>query len=131
MVHFICCLLIVFFFFFKQKTAYEMLRSLVGSEMCIRDRYCPMGGSSVSVDPPKMRPLSMSRVHVTENSVTGIFDAPQVTWHSVKLAIGAVGNEVDPEYAANVSPCPKIVIFSFSGWSRPQEKVKLSITQPS
>eukprot|EP00658_Telonema_sp_P-2_P037105 TRINITY_DN26720_c0_g1_i5.p1 TRINITY_DN26720_c0_g1~~TRINITY_DN26720_c0_g1_i5.p1 ORF type:complete len:168 (+),score=44.43 TRINITY_DN26720_c0_g1_i5:48-551(+) len=29
-----------YFFFFKQKTAYEMLRSLVGSEMCIRDRYC-------------------------------------------------------------------------------------------
>eukprot|EP00658_Telonema_sp_P-2_P057588 TRINITY_DN4602_c0_g1_i12.p1 TRINITY_DN4602_c0_g1~~TRINITY_DN4602_c0_g1_i12.p1 ORF type:complete len:368 (-),score=86.59 TRINITY_DN4602_c0_g1_i12:283-1386(-) len=28
-----------FFFFFKQKTAYEMLRSLVGSEMCIRDSY--------------------------------------------------------------------------------------------
>eukprot|EP00658_Telonema_sp_P-2_P004278 TRINITY_DN11605_c0_g1_i1.p1 TRINITY_DN11605_c0_g1~~TRINITY_DN11605_c0_g1_i1.p1 ORF type:complete len:281 (-),score=48.40 TRINITY_DN11605_c0_g1_i1:235-1077(-) len=28
------------FFFFKQKTAYEMLRSLVGSEMCIRDRCC-------------------------------------------------------------------------------------------
>ena len=25
------------FFFFKQKTADEMLRSLVGSEMCIRD----------------------------------------------------------------------------------------------
>eukprot|EP00658_Telonema_sp_P-2_P044240 TRINITY_DN32096_c0_g1_i1.p2 TRINITY_DN32096_c0_g1~~TRINITY_DN32096_c0_g1_i1.p2 ORF type:complete len:112 (-),score=27.20 TRINITY_DN32096_c0_g1_i1:61-396(-) len=31
---FLCC---CFFFFFKQKTAYEMLRSLVGSEMCIRD----------------------------------------------------------------------------------------------
>eukprot|EP00658_Telonema_sp_P-2_P084977 TRINITY_DN9577_c0_g1_i5.p1 TRINITY_DN9577_c0_g1~~TRINITY_DN9577_c0_g1_i5.p1 ORF type:complete len:323 (-),score=85.25 TRINITY_DN9577_c0_g1_i5:380-1348(-) len=29
----------IFFFFFKQKTAYEMLRSLVGSEMCIRDRF--------------------------------------------------------------------------------------------
>src|SRR5665254_16095 len=27
----------MFLFFFKQKTAYEMLRSLVGSEMCIRD----------------------------------------------------------------------------------------------
>ena len=26
------------FFFFKQKTAYDMLRSLVGAEMCIRDR---------------------------------------------------------------------------------------------
>eukprot|EP00658_Telonema_sp_P-2_P057884 TRINITY_DN462_c0_g1_i6.p1 TRINITY_DN462_c0_g1~~TRINITY_DN462_c0_g1_i6.p1 ORF type:complete len:105 (-),score=20.88 TRINITY_DN462_c0_g1_i6:250-564(-) len=32
-----------FFFFFKQKTAYEMLRSLVGSEMCIRDRICSLG----------------------------------------------------------------------------------------
>eukprot|EP00658_Telonema_sp_P-2_P055848 TRINITY_DN44390_c0_g1_i2.p1 TRINITY_DN44390_c0_g1~~TRINITY_DN44390_c0_g1_i2.p1 ORF type:complete len:122 (+),score=42.13 TRINITY_DN44390_c0_g1_i2:30-395(+) len=30
-------LFFLFFFFFKQKTAYEMLRSLVGSEMCIRD----------------------------------------------------------------------------------------------
>ena len=29
------------FFFFKQKTAYEMLRSLVGSEMCIRDSLNP------------------------------------------------------------------------------------------
>ena len=28
-------------FFFKQKTAYEMLRSLVGSERCIRDRFHP------------------------------------------------------------------------------------------
>ncbi len=28
----------VVFFFFKQKTAYEMSASLVGSEMCIRDR---------------------------------------------------------------------------------------------
>ena len=27
----------MFIFFFKQKTAYDMLRSLVGSEMCIRD----------------------------------------------------------------------------------------------
>ena len=36
-------LCVVFFFFFKQKTAYEMLRSLVGSEMCIRDRSCTVG----------------------------------------------------------------------------------------
>eukprot|EP00831_Metopus_contortus_P002902 TRINITY_DN11085_c0_g1_i4.p2 TRINITY_DN11085_c0_g1~~TRINITY_DN11085_c0_g1_i4.p2 ORF type:complete len:144 (-),score=46.41 TRINITY_DN11085_c0_g1_i4:36-467(-) len=32
------CCSVVFFFFFKQKTAYEMQRGLVGSEMCIRDR---------------------------------------------------------------------------------------------
>src|SRR5450756_2838922 len=30
--------LVCFFFFFKQKTAYEIMPSLVGSEMCIRDR---------------------------------------------------------------------------------------------
>ena len=30
-------MLVYWFFFFKQKTAYELLRSLVGSEMCIRD----------------------------------------------------------------------------------------------
>ena len=36
-----CMLLLMCFFFFKQKTAYEMLRSLVGSEMCIRDRVGP------------------------------------------------------------------------------------------
>ena len=31
-----------FQFFFKQKTAYEIMPSLVGSEMCIRDRYQPL-----------------------------------------------------------------------------------------
>src|SRR5450756_2916563 len=34
-------ILFVFFFFFKQKTAYEIMPSLVGSEMCIRDRDKP------------------------------------------------------------------------------------------
>eukprot|EP00658_Telonema_sp_P-2_P060099 TRINITY_DN49121_c0_g1_i2.p1 TRINITY_DN49121_c0_g1~~TRINITY_DN49121_c0_g1_i2.p1 ORF type:complete len:302 (+),score=73.88 TRINITY_DN49121_c0_g1_i2:91-996(+) len=36
-------MIVFFFFFFKQKTAYEMLRSLVGSEMCIRDRLMAIG----------------------------------------------------------------------------------------
>src|SRR5428012_13109 len=34
--------IVFFFFFFKQKTAYEIMPSLVGSEMCIRDS-CYMG----------------------------------------------------------------------------------------
>ena len=37
-----CCIHVsrdFLFFFFKQKTAYEIMPSLVGSEMCIRDRY--------------------------------------------------------------------------------------------
>eukprot|EP00658_Telonema_sp_P-2_P067201 TRINITY_DN56134_c0_g2_i1.p1 TRINITY_DN56134_c0_g2~~TRINITY_DN56134_c0_g2_i1.p1 ORF type:complete len:156 (+),score=33.33 TRINITY_DN56134_c0_g2_i1:83-550(+) len=38
------------FFFFKQKTAYEMLRSLVGSEMCIRDR-CDISLGKISTIP--------------------------------------------------------------------------------
>ena len=29
----------IVFFFFKQKAAYEVLRRLVGSEMCIMDRF--------------------------------------------------------------------------------------------
>eukprot|EP00658_Telonema_sp_P-2_P070142 TRINITY_DN59745_c0_g1_i2.p1 TRINITY_DN59745_c0_g1~~TRINITY_DN59745_c0_g1_i2.p1 ORF type:complete len:362 (+),score=104.06 TRINITY_DN59745_c0_g1_i2:25-1110(+) len=37
-IHHLPVFIYYFFFFFKQKTAYEMLRSLVGSEMCIRDR---------------------------------------------------------------------------------------------
>eukprot|EP00825_Cyclidium_porcatum_P020872 TRINITY_DN2346_c0_g1_i2.p1 TRINITY_DN2346_c0_g1~~TRINITY_DN2346_c0_g1_i2.p1 ORF type:complete len:674 (+),score=133.57 TRINITY_DN2346_c0_g1_i2:64-2085(+) len=31
--------IVFFFFFFKQKTAYEIMPSLVGSEMCIRDSF--------------------------------------------------------------------------------------------
>ncbi len=41
-----------FFFFFKQKTAYEMLRSLVGSEMCIRDRTTGVSLPKVAALPP-------------------------------------------------------------------------------
>jgi len=40
-------LFVFFFFFFKQKTAYEIRLSLVGSEMCIRDR----DRSYVHIDP--------------------------------------------------------------------------------
>ena len=46
------------FFFFKQKTAYEMLRSLVGSEMCIRDRGKPKPNGRVS----NMFPISCSKI---------------------------------------------------------------------
>ncbi len=38
---------ILYFFFFKQKTAYEIRLSLVGSEMCIRDSYGLLGYQSV------------------------------------------------------------------------------------
>eukprot|EP00658_Telonema_sp_P-2_P035884 TRINITY_DN26034_c0_g1_i3.p2 TRINITY_DN26034_c0_g1~~TRINITY_DN26034_c0_g1_i3.p2 ORF type:complete len:221 (-),score=64.86 TRINITY_DN26034_c0_g1_i3:146-808(-) len=43
--------LCICFFFFKQKTAYEMLRSLVGSEMCIRDRRGVMRWRAMTTPP--------------------------------------------------------------------------------
>ncbi len=36
------------FFFFKQKTAYEILSGLVGSEMCVRDSPCTLDQFLVS-----------------------------------------------------------------------------------
>ncbi|CZR83220.1 hypothetical protein CDFC105_43920 [Clostridioides difficile] len=38
------------FFFFKQKTAYEIMPSLVGSEMCIRDRSKPLANKVLGED---------------------------------------------------------------------------------
>eukprot|EP00658_Telonema_sp_P-2_P068240 TRINITY_DN57182_c0_g1_i1.p2 TRINITY_DN57182_c0_g1~~TRINITY_DN57182_c0_g1_i1.p2 ORF type:complete len:135 (-),score=51.46 TRINITY_DN57182_c0_g1_i1:7-411(-) len=49
------------FFFFKQKTAYEMLRSLVGSEMCIRDRLWGEPATVVGMEAdPRSSPLIWS-----------------------------------------------------------------------
>ena len=45
---------VYFIFFFTQKTAYELLRSLVGSEMCIRD-------SAVAAREPRLRPPDRPR----------------------------------------------------------------------
>eukprot|EP00831_Metopus_contortus_P041942 TRINITY_DN33016_c0_g1_i1.p2 TRINITY_DN33016_c0_g1~~TRINITY_DN33016_c0_g1_i1.p2 ORF type:complete len:113 (-),score=20.54 TRINITY_DN33016_c0_g1_i1:242-580(-) len=41
---------IMAFFFFKQKTAYEMQRGLVGSEMCIRDSNAEYMGIIVDLN---------------------------------------------------------------------------------
>ena len=43
-------------FFFKQKTAYEMLRSLVGSEMCIRDRLASVSSLALNASAFKKLP---------------------------------------------------------------------------
>eukprot|EP00658_Telonema_sp_P-2_P067298 TRINITY_DN5621_c0_g1_i2.p1 TRINITY_DN5621_c0_g1~~TRINITY_DN5621_c0_g1_i2.p1 ORF type:complete len:131 (-),score=39.50 TRINITY_DN5621_c0_g1_i2:270-662(-) len=55
----------LFFFFFKQKTAYEMLRSLVGSEMCIRDsigaRFVDTFNGPVNQLPPSIAHLTLGK----------------------------------------------------------------------
>eukprot|EP00825_Cyclidium_porcatum_P046816 TRINITY_DN7464_c0_g1_i1.p3 TRINITY_DN7464_c0_g1~~TRINITY_DN7464_c0_g1_i1.p3 ORF type:complete len:101 (+),score=39.37 TRINITY_DN7464_c0_g1_i1:87-389(+) len=50
----------LFFFFFKQKTAYEIMPSLVGSEMCIRDRVSTQStwDSQAEIDDCRNRQLS-------------------------------------------------------------------------
>src|SRR5428012_25430 len=57
--HFVIHLLFVFFFFFfflfKQKTAYEIMPSLVGSEMCIRDSFFSFCLSQFFLVPAKPR----------------------------------------------------------------------------
>eukprot|EP00658_Telonema_sp_P-2_P073755 TRINITY_DN62864_c0_g1_i2.p1 TRINITY_DN62864_c0_g1~~TRINITY_DN62864_c0_g1_i2.p1 ORF type:complete len:222 (+),score=42.63 TRINITY_DN62864_c0_g1_i2:45-710(+) len=69
-----------FFFFFKQKTAYEMLRSLVGSEMCIRDSSLAEETRGTSETPPPAYSGGTSRSgrgcngfspHMTASSVVG------------------------------------------------------------
>ena len=53
------------FFFFKQKTAYEISACLVGSEMCIRDRYVGM--------PSKPDKSSKTGYRDTAKPITGEF----------------------------------------------------------
>ena len=73
----VALLCIFFFFFFKQKTAYEMLRSLVGSEMCIRDRsidgpfasFVPQGAENIIIKAAKFLSLDgkahiLSLIHI-------------------------------------------------------------------
>eukprot|EP00658_Telonema_sp_P-2_P047636 TRINITY_DN36238_c0_g1_i3.p1 TRINITY_DN36238_c0_g1~~TRINITY_DN36238_c0_g1_i3.p1 ORF type:complete len:575 (+),score=215.15 TRINITY_DN36238_c0_g1_i3:111-1835(+) len=57
-----------FFFFFKQKTAYEMLRSLVGSEMCIRDRQRARAEEEIMM----LREQLIAKQHGTAQSVVGL-----------------------------------------------------------
>eukprot|EP00658_Telonema_sp_P-2_P013386 TRINITY_DN1506_c0_g1_i2.p1 TRINITY_DN1506_c0_g1~~TRINITY_DN1506_c0_g1_i2.p1 ORF type:complete len:133 (+),score=35.17 TRINITY_DN1506_c0_g1_i2:2-400(+) len=78
-VHLLFLILFVFFFFFKQKTAYEMLRSLVGSEMCIRDSGWAVAAkeamdSSVMLGSQRLGGLPTSNVlyHSYHGSLTDI-----------------------------------------------------------
>ena len=65
---------VVCFFFFKQKTAYEMLRSLVGSEMCIRDRGMEMAMAGLPV-------IVAGKTHYAGKGFT--IDSP--TWQALSL----------------------------------------------
>src|SRR5450756_1267894 len=81
-----------FFFFFKQKTAYEIMPSLVGSEMCIRDRPCTSSSTASRTRSPSTAessacPLRLSRIACSSGarppSAGGVHSAG---WMSVRRA---------------------------------------------
>eukprot|EP00658_Telonema_sp_P-2_P067039 TRINITY_DN559_c0_g2_i2.p1 TRINITY_DN559_c0_g2~~TRINITY_DN559_c0_g2_i2.p1 ORF type:complete len:510 (+),score=130.69 TRINITY_DN559_c0_g2_i2:36-1565(+) len=76
-----------FFFFFKQKTAYEMLRSLVGSEMCIRD------SSSVSQGEAQAEVSGRRHVRLVGCLLGGML--------AVAMVVTIAGGHANPEGQAN------------------------------
>ena len=73
--------LVLIVFFCKQKTAYEMLRGLVGSEMCIRDRAqaAPRRGHRLAEQVERERPLEreqhrapVSYTHLTPPTIYSV-----------------------------------------------------------
>ena len=77
---------VFFFFFFKQKTAYEIMPSLVGSEMCIRDRltHCNvlLGGNGYQIivrDSVSARPREL--IPVPYYCMEPFFDASGKLWY--------------------------------------------------
>ena len=60
------------FFFFKQKTAYEIMPSLVGSEMCIRDRFIAMEAIVMLVDGLHVGTLKIILDRLTHSTLTSI-----------------------------------------------------------
>src|SRR5678816_837046 len=106
----------IFFFFFKQKTAYEMLRSLVGSEMCIRDSLkaerihvlAPVPGkSSVGIEVPN--------VIKTKVIMRDLLEAEE--WGHTKARIPlALGKDVyGHPIIADLSEMPHLLIAGATG----------------
>ena len=79
--------MIVVFFFFKQKTAYEMLRSLVGSEMCIRDSpwYILWGGLLFAMTESGQL---ARRIVVWATCGLAMYSVVDAAWRSSVVAVG-------------------------------------------
>src|SRR5674536_373595 len=78
---------VCFFFFFKQKTAYEMLRSLVGSEMCIRDRH---NNAAELAARAKVRKRDVSLQTITDEGTRANDTFMTIVQTAKKLSVSAV-----------------------------------------
>src|SRR5450756_2747971 len=68
-----CCYFFFFlFFFFKQKTAYEIMPSLVGSEMCIRDRFHSDRGAQYT--------STQFAAHLSKHNMVGSMGRTGICW---------------------------------------------------
>eukprot|EP00658_Telonema_sp_P-2_P031512 TRINITY_DN23559_c0_g1_i5.p1 TRINITY_DN23559_c0_g1~~TRINITY_DN23559_c0_g1_i5.p1 ORF type:complete len:125 (+),score=56.17 TRINITY_DN23559_c0_g1_i5:50-424(+) len=76
--------ILFFFFFFKQKTAYEMLRSLVGSEMCIRDRLM---GEAVEQEDDGIPAFKLSMFNEAEATTQDVDYGAGTEVESMKLTV--------------------------------------------
>eukprot|EP00658_Telonema_sp_P-2_P034638 TRINITY_DN25272_c0_g1_i1.p1 TRINITY_DN25272_c0_g1~~TRINITY_DN25272_c0_g1_i1.p1 ORF type:complete len:445 (+),score=115.96 TRINITY_DN25272_c0_g1_i1:65-1399(+) len=101
------------FFFFKQKTAYEMLRSLVGSEMCIRDSYINTSSQdSLSQAGPPL-PFSSGYVGLSRGQLSIISTAADVFpddsssnhphYHLKQSLLDAASNTLSAASLGNIS----------------------------
>ena len=81
------------FFFFKQKTAYEISACLVGSEMCIRDRFFAFFSSIINkildLAPPVIIGLAVDIVVKEQNSWIAGFGIKEVPAQLIFLAFAS------------------------------------------
>eukprot|EP00658_Telonema_sp_P-2_P020545 TRINITY_DN18128_c0_g1_i1.p1 TRINITY_DN18128_c0_g1~~TRINITY_DN18128_c0_g1_i1.p1 ORF type:complete len:177 (+),score=50.11 TRINITY_DN18128_c0_g1_i1:19-549(+) len=96
------------FFFFKQKTAYEMLRSLVGSEMCIRDSQMECGtlgamknlkkmfSSAITRQPKQPNPPKHSGLPTRVSPTIDLADCVEDSGLLCKFALYLIGSSRGP-----------------------------------
>eukprot|EP01015_Nassula_variabilis_P016836 TRINITY_DN2602_c0_g1_i1.p2 TRINITY_DN2602_c0_g1~~TRINITY_DN2602_c0_g1_i1.p2 ORF type:complete len:113 (-),score=41.77 TRINITY_DN2602_c0_g1_i1:58-396(-) len=97
----------MYFFFFKQKTAYEMLRSLVGSEMCIRDRQYPNPNNNITTTIP-----TNIQTHVYDQDYGQGYGQGQGYGSGIgSSGISLIGNSIYGKLASNASNSFSVLCF--------------------
>ena len=110
-------------FIFKQKTAYEVLRSLVGSEMCIRDSS-PFGLALQGVrdNPRRMAALgfNVTAHRVAAYALASVFASTGgilLVWQNAQIAPGTIG----------ISSAIDVLVVAVVGGIRPAPYTTLTL----
>ena len=117
-------MILLCFFFFKQKTAYEIRLSLVGSEMCIRDRsYDPReeirkvrvpvlivnGDIDFQVTPDNADALAKAQPRSRKTIIEGMT-------HTLKKASGPTRTEQIAAYTDDTLPIAPELVAAVTGF---------------